>query len=224
MPALTTATLLPNARCSRRASTSGQRSSPFMVLAVPSVMESPNATTSPVSGGIIMSTASRKNHDAVGYGKAASSSAAPLTPASGADTNEVVRALACQVIGPLAPATWKLTASLRPRNSLPFLTKGSATASLHTDSPGETVTLFLPPKVIARVVPGTTAEPDHCMPTNAPSNVTGCVPSALEKRIRAQAPQNSGLTMRRNDWSRAPVSAEGNASERLGCADGLPTG
>src|SRR5258708_1274711 len=107
MPALTTATLLPNARCSRRASTSGQRSSPFMVLAVPSVMESPNATTSPVSRGIIMSTASRKNHDAVGYGNAASSSEAPLAPASGADTNEVVSALACQVIGPLSPATRK---------------------------------------------------------------------------------------------------------------------
>src|SRR6266853_6113010 len=138
MPALTTATLLPNARCSRRASTSGQRSSPFMVLAVPSVMESPNATTSPVSGGIIMSTASRKNHDAVGYGKAASSSAAPLTPASGADTNEVVRALACQVIGPLSPATWKLTASLRPQSSVlvGLRTNASATGSLHTAAPG----------------------------------------------------------------------------------------
>src|SRR5258708_40106375 len=112
MPALTTATLVPNARCSLRASTSGQRSSPFMVLAVPSVIESPNATTNPVSPVIIMSTASRKNHDAVGYGKAASSSAAPLAPASGAVTNEVGSALACQGIGPLSAATWKLTASL----------------------------------------------------------------------------------------------------------------
>src|SRR4029079_16599266 len=104
-------------------------------------------------------------------------------------------ALACQVIGPLVPATWKLTASLRPRNSLPFVTKGSVTASLHTDSPGATVTLFLPPKVIARLVAGITAEPDHCRPTNASSKVTGWVPSALEKRIRDLAPQNSGLTI-----------------------------
>src|SRR6266481_7835559 len=141
MPALTTATLLPNTQCSRRASTSGQRSSPFMVLAVPSVMESPNATTNPVSGGIIMSTASRKNHDAVGYGNAASSSEAPLGPASGAVTNEVVSALACQVIGPLSPATWKLTASLRPASSAGLPAKESATASLHTHSPGGTVTL-----------------------------------------------------------------------------------
>src|SRR5260370_3538430 len=127
-------------------------------------------------------------------------------------------------MGRLAPAAWKLTVILRPRNSLPLFTKGSATASLHTDSPGATVTLFLPPKVIARLVPGITAEPDHCMPANAASNVTGCAPRALEKRIRALAPQNSGLTMRRNDWSRAPVSAEGNTSERLRWPGGLPTG
>src|SRR5712671_2216381 len=223
MPVLITAARWP-AAARRRESTLGQRSSPLSVDAVPSVMESPNATITGVPAGAIMSMASRKYQEAVEYGKAASSSAWPLEPAPGAVTYEVCSALACQVIGPLAPATWKLTASLRPRSSLPFFTKGSATASLHTDSPGATLTLPLPPNVIARLVPGITAEPDHCMPANAPSNVTGCAPSALEKRIRALAPQNSGLTTRRNDWSRAPVSAEGNASDRLGCADGLPTG
>src|SRR5215468_998921 len=142
IPALTTAILLPNARCSRRDNTSGQRSSPFMVVAVPSVMESPNATINRVSAGIIMSTASRKNHDAVGYGNAASSSAAPLAPASGAVTNEVVNPLACHVIGPLSPATWKLTASLRPASSgtSGSRTKARSTGSLHTDAPGATVT------------------------------------------------------------------------------------
>src|SRR5215471_15754003 len=149
MPALTTATLLPNAPCRRRASTSGQRSSPFIVLAVPSVMESPNATTSLVSPGIIMSTASRKNHDAVAYGNAASSSTAPLAPASGAVMKEVVSALACHVIGPLSPTTWKLTASLRPSSSAAAgsRTKGNVTRSLHTDVPGASVVMLLPTKL-----------------------------------------------------------------------------
>src|SRR5262249_42940221 len=44
MPALTTAMRLPCTACNRRDSTSGQRSSPFMVDAVPSVIESPKAT------------------------------------------------------------------------------------------------------------------------------------------------------------------------------------
>ena len=44
-------------------------------------MESPKATITRVSAGIIMSTASRKNHDAVEYGNADSSSDAPFAPA-----------------------------------------------------------------------------------------------------------------------------------------------
>ena len=51
--------------CSRRASTSRQRSSPFIVEAVPSVIESPNATIARASAGAIMSSASRKYQDAV---------------------------------------------------------------------------------------------------------------------------------------------------------------
>src|SRR6266853_2533779 len=132
-----------------------------MVLAVPSVMESPNATTNPVSRGIIMSTASRKNHDAVGYGNAASSSEAPLAPASGAVTNEVVSALACQVIGPLSPATWKLTATLRPASSgaSGSRTKERSTGSLHTDAPGAIVTSGLPANATGRFEPLTSAGP-----------------------------------------------------------------
>ena len=65
MPALTTATRLPYCACSRRASTSGQRSSPFMVEAVPSVIESPKATMRRVAAGAFTSSASRKYHDAV---------------------------------------------------------------------------------------------------------------------------------------------------------------
>src|SRR5207245_9243977 len=84
MPALTTANLLPSIACSRRASTSGQRSSPFIVEAVPSVIESPNATIVYASAGTIMSSASRKNQEAVVNGKACSSSAAPVAPRAGA--------------------------------------------------------------------------------------------------------------------------------------------
>ena len=65
MPALTTAMRLPCTACSRRDSTSGQRSSPFMVDAVPSVIESPNATIAKLFAGAIISMASTKNHDAV---------------------------------------------------------------------------------------------------------------------------------------------------------------
>jgi hypothetical protein len=69
--------------CSRRASTSGQRSSPFIVEAVPSVIESPNATIARASAGASMSSASRKYQDAVLNGKADSSSLSPLAPAPG---------------------------------------------------------------------------------------------------------------------------------------------
>ena len=69
MPAFTTAMRLPYLAFSRRDSTSGQRSSPFMVEAVPSVMESPNATMAKLSPGTRISTASRKNQEAVEYGR-----------------------------------------------------------------------------------------------------------------------------------------------------------
>ena len=65
MPPFTTATLLPWIALRRRDSTSGQRSSPFMVEAVPSVMESPNAMMAKASDGAVISTASRKNHDEI---------------------------------------------------------------------------------------------------------------------------------------------------------------
>ena len=51
MPPLTTATLLPWIALRRRDSTLGQRSSPFMVDAAPSVMESPNAMMAKASVG-----------------------------------------------------------------------------------------------------------------------------------------------------------------------------
>src|SRR5215471_1471985 len=141
MPALTTETLRPSA-CRRRESTSGQRSSPFMVEAVPSVIESPKATIAKLSDGAIISMASRKNHEAVLYGNDASSSAEPFEPEPGGVRYEVCNAFACQVIEPLSPTTWKLTASLRPVSSTTeeSCTNGSPTGSLHLDVPGGTIT------------------------------------------------------------------------------------
>ena len=97
--------------------------------------------------GRFMSTSSRKYHEVVEKGKALSPSSWPLEPEPGGVTYEVCSALACQVIGPLSPATWKLTASLRPFSSglAGVATNGSATASLTTLWPGCTVTFFCPP-------------------------------------------------------------------------------
>src|SRR5437868_5694884 len=110
MPALTTAMRLPYAARRRRDSTSGQRSSPFIVEAVPSVMESPNATTARALLDALTSRASRKYQEAVLNGNEASDSSWPCAPPAGGVTYELCSALACQVIGPLSPRTWKLTA------------------------------------------------------------------------------------------------------------------
>src|SRR5258708_4879609 len=77
MPAFTTA----QRPFKRRASTSGQRSSPLMVEAVPSVIESPNATTAASPLGAAMSSASRKYQEAVANGNGASDRSSPLAPA-----------------------------------------------------------------------------------------------------------------------------------------------
>src|SRR5439155_7988606 len=131
------------------------------------VIESPKATIAKLSAGAIISTASRKNHEAVLKGNAASSSDAPLDPERGGLTKEVCNALACQVIKPLSPATWKLTASLRPISSIAAesCTKESSTGSLQTDVPGGTVTLSLSANVTKRFVPFTIAGPPRCKPT-----------------------------------------------------------
>src|SRR5437660_7716838 len=173
-----------------------------------------------------MSSASRKYQEVVLIGKTDSPSSWLFAPAPGIERYEVWSAFACQVIGPLSPGTWKLTASLRPASSeLPgSRAKGKVTASLQAESPGAIVTVRLPPKVTGRLVSGTRAELVRCRPTKTASNVTGLVPSVLEKRRRASRPQISGLRTSRNDWSRAPVISDGNATFRSGCADGLPIG
>lgn len=95
-------------------------------------------------------------------------------------------ALACQVIGPLSPTMWKLTASLRPSNSAVAgsCTKVRVTGSLRTDIPGATVAALLPAKLTGWLLPGTSVAAPCCNPTWAPSKVTGLVPSALENLSR----------------------------------------
>ena len=138
----------------------------------------------------------------------------------------MVSALACHVIGPLSPTTWKLTARRRPISigSAGFFTNGNETASETTSLPGATVTACLPPKVTTRLVPAKTALPLVCNPMYAPSKVTGWVPYAFDQRMRARFPQMSGRTIMRNDWSTAPRAASGNANFSSGCAVGLPIG
>src|SRR6202007_2202777 len=80
IPAFTTTTRSPYRACNRRASAFGQRSSPFNVEAVPSVIESPNPTTTFVFAGAITSSASTKYQDVVVNGNALSSSASPCAP------------------------------------------------------------------------------------------------------------------------------------------------
>ena len=149
---------------------------------MPSLIESPNATIPRASAGTIMSSASRKYQDAVLNGKAFSSSLSPLAPAPGAVKYEVVGALACQVIGPLSPTTWKLTGSLGPSNSAVAgsCTKGTVTGSLHTELPGATAVALLPAKLTGWLLQRTSAVAVRCKPTWMPSKVTGLVPSASE--------------------------------------------
>ena len=149
-----------------------------------------------------------------------------MAPASGAVTYEVAIAVACQVIGPLSPGMWKVTARVRPARSAPAgsCTKGRLTGSDHACAPGATVTLRLPAKVIGRLVPGTTAAPVICSPANAVSNVTGWEPKALEKRNRICRPHRSGLMMSRKLCSCEPASGCGKAKDRSGCALAKPTG
>ena len=189
-------------------------------------MESPNATMTRVVAGAIMSTSSRKYHEVDDSGNADSLSSPPRAPAPGAVRYEVVSALACQVIGPLSPTTWKLTARRRPTSigSAGFFTNGNDTASETTSLPGATVTEDLPPKLTGRLVPARTSAPLFCRPMNTPSNVTGCAPNAFDRRMRACLPQMSGRTIMRNDWSIAPRAASGKANFSSGCAVGLPTG
>ena len=66
--------------------------------------------------------------------------------------------------------------------------------------------------------------PPSCSPTKIPSNVTGRVPKALERRSRAWRPQRSGRTTRRKVWSFAPADGVGNAKRWSGCAEGFPMG
>src|SRR5688500_5197099 len=198
IPAFTTDTRLPYAACRRRDNTSGHRSSPFNVDSVPSVIESPNAHTTTVFAGAITSTASRKYHDVVVNGNAASSSSPVCTPDRGRLRYEVCNAFACHVIGPLAPATRNDTANLRPSVSAPA-GSFSSIPSLYMDAPAAIVMLRCPPKRTGRFVPLTMLPANDDTPTYTASNVTGCVPKVLARRMRTRSPHRSGRTINLND-------------------------
>ena len=77
IPAFTTATRSPYAACSRRDRTSGHRSSPFRVEAVPSVIESPKHTTTPCPTAPSRRWRRGRYHDVEVYGNAPSPRSAP---------------------------------------------------------------------------------------------------------------------------------------------------
>src|SRR4029078_5206708 len=104
MPAFTTETRFQYAACRRRERSSGQRSSPLIVEAAPSVIESPNAQTTRVTAGATTSIPSRKYHEVVEKGNAASLAFPATEGEPGRLTYDVCSAFACHVIGPLVPA------------------------------------------------------------------------------------------------------------------------
>src|SRR5713226_6307728 len=109
-----------------------------------------------MSAGAMTSSASRQYQEVVELGNAASPWSLLAEPAPGLVMYEVCIPLECQVIGPLVPTTWKLTASFRPssENFSTSSTNSSSTASLKTDCPVGMVTVPAPPKVTRRFVPG----------------------------------------------------------------------
>ena len=111
----------------------------------------------------------------------------------------MVRALACQVMGPLSPTTWKLTASFRLPSIGSFLsfTQGKAITSLIALCPAGTVMLGLASKVTGRLECGTSTLPLDCKASSTSSKVTGLLPKAFERRMRAWPPHMSGRTIRR---------------------------
>src|SRR5262249_43246483 len=145
---------------------SGHRSSPLRVEAVPSVIESPKATIATVSSSAITSSASRKYQDVVELGNATSPRSAPCEPELGALMYEGCIPLECQVIDPLLPTTWKLTASFRPSSAKVSTssTKSRSTGSLQTSCPGWRVTLRRCPNVTLSLVRGTIAPALACRP------------------------------------------------------------
>src|SRR3954462_15587990 len=104
-----------------------------------------------------------KNHEVVEYGKTVSAPSAVRSPAFGADRYDVVNAAACQVIGPLSPRTYRLTARCCDCASVTL----TDTGSLRMVRPAGTVTDRRPDKVSTRSVPDTTLAPMRCRPTYA---------------------------------------------------------
>src|SRR3954471_16835365 len=159
-----------------------------------------------------------KNHEVVECGNAMSAASAVWSPAFGSDRYDVVNAAACQVIGPLAPATYRLTARRCDCASVTL----TDTASLSVVRPAATVTDRRPAKVSARLVPGMTLPPMRCRPTYARPNVTGRVPNSLVSRMRQLVPSTLGCTIMRSVWFCAWLS--GNAAVNRGAVFPGPAG
>ena len=183
---------------SRRASTSGQRSSPFMVEPVPSVIESPNATITCVSAGATCRPR-RGNTRRPSEGKRGLVLAWPFEPAAGrghvgglqrfgVPGHRTALAGDMEADRELAAGERLRVAHERQRDRVapddPCRARSSRSACRRRSPAGWCR------RPAWRCV--------CCRPTKTPSNVTGLVPKALEKRSRACLPQISGSTISRN--------------------------
>ena len=141
-------------------------------------------------------------------GNAVSATSAVRSPAFGSDRYDVVNAAACQVIGPLSPATYRLTARCCDCASVTL----TDTGSLRVVRPAGTVTDRRPEKVSTRFVPGATFPPMRCRPTYARPKVTGRVPNSLVNRTRQLVPSTLGCTIMRSVWLCAWLSGKAAVS------------
>ena len=225
MPALTTATRLPWIACSRRESTSGQRSSPFMVEAVPSVIESPKAT--------IATRLGRRHHvDRVkeepgcgAEGKRSLVLRAACDPAPGARDVGGLQRLGVPGHRPAFAGDMEADSELAARQSGVRVAHEAQGDGIAPDrAPGATVTLVLPPKVTGRLVALTTAAPAELQADE--DAVEGHRPGAKyigQAQARLSAP-DVGLHDQAEGLVACAGFGGGKANFWSGWAEGLPTG
>ena len=83
------------------------------------------------------------------------------------------------------------------------------------------VTLRCPPNDTGRFVPFTTAPADDDTPTYIASNVTGCVPNVLARRMRKRSPHKSGFTIKPERLVDSALRGIGEREFQVGLRGGI---
>ena len=151
---------------------------------------------------------------------------APQAPAPGAVTYDVCSALACQVIGPVSPATWKQIASLRPASSGLRVVEGERNRVAPGRTAGRDRTLGIAAECHRPVRAG---EDSRAAQMQADADVVEGDGSGAEAYWRALRriwlPQTVGRTISRNVWSVRLRRARGKCEALIGLrgwiADGV---